>query len=83
MNQRPYYLKPKRVFTEKSIQNDVYVLVENGTFREITSVPKPGIDTIYTDKSMLPGFLDCTFMGVKAVMLWMRPESLLKPFHYL
>ena len=63
MNQRPYYLKPKRVFTEKSIQNDVYVLVENGTFREITSVPKPGIDTIYTDKSMLPGFLDLHIHG--------------------
>jgi len=59
-----YYLKAAKVFTESQIENDTYILVDNGKIADITHTAIDNIPVVdLGDLSILPGFLDLHIHG--------------------
>jgi len=61
---KKYYLQAAKVFTEKKIENDCFVLIDNGTITDITQSPLSDIPVINLGElKLLPGFLDLHIHG--------------------
>jgi N-acetylgalactosamine-6-phosphate deacetylase len=59
-----YYLKAAKVFTESQIENDTYILVDNGKIADITHTVIDNLPVVdLGDLSILPGFLDLHIHG--------------------
>lgn len=59
-----YYLKAAKVFTEKEIKHDCFVLIEHGIIADVTITPLDGIAILdLGELSLLPGFLDLHIHG--------------------
>lgn len=64
LKNKKYYLQAAKVFTEEKIENDFFVLVDNGVIAEITKNPLDDIPIIdLGELSLLPGFLDLHIHG--------------------
>lgn len=61
---KPYYIHAAQVFTESSIKQDCFVLIEASLIREITTQPKKNITVVELGElNLLPGFLDLHIHG--------------------
>jgi len=61
---KKYYLQAAKVFTETKIENDFFVLIDNGTIADITQSPLSEIPVINLGElTLLPGFLDLHIHG--------------------
>lgn len=64
LKNKKYYLQAAKVFTEEKIENDFFVLVDNGIIAGITTDPLDDIPVIdLGELSLLPGFLDLHIHG--------------------
>jgi len=61
---KKYYLHAAKIFTEKKIKDDFFVLIDNGIISNITQTPSSDIPVINLGKlNLLPGFLDLHIHG--------------------
>jgi len=61
---KKYYLHAAKIFTEKKIEDDFFVLIDNGIISNITQTPSSDIPVINLGKlNLLPGFLDLHIHG--------------------
>ncbi len=64
MKTKKYYLHAAKIFTEKKIKDDFFVLIDNGIISNITQTPSSDIPVINLGKlNLLPGFLDLHIHG--------------------
>ena len=64
MKTKKYYLHAAKIFTEKKIEDDFFVLIDNGIISNITQTPSSDIPVINLGKfNLLPGFLDLHIHG--------------------
>ena len=59
-----YYLKAAKVFTEKKIENNTYILIDDGKIADITKTANDSVPVLdLGELSILPGFLDLHIHG--------------------